>query len=183
MANYSIQDFRAEIAKKDFARSHRYEVMFMPPSIVQTSADTFSKLTLFADDALIPGTLLGTKPIRLNNMNYQRATAIDFNGDSISFGFLVDTTWSVKNIFTDWMEKIVDPTNREVAFAESYYSEIYVSALDNYDQTLMRWKLIDAFPRSVAPVQLSYGNTQIIRLPITFTFRKWVLEFSGSDHD
>jgi hypothetical protein len=180
---FNTDNFRSEMATKDFARSHRYEVQFFAPRIVQTGTEVFRQFSLFTEDALIPGTLLGTKPIRLNNMNYQRATAIDFNGDSISFGFVVDSTWLVKNVFTDWMEKIVNPIDREVAFPEDYYSEILIHALDQSDNILATWKLYDAFPRSVAPVQVSYGNTQIVRLPVTFTFRKWTLEFTANDHD
>ena len=106
----SLANFRAETRKRDFARSHRFEVQIIPPAELMgddgkrvpggqrmathlTSAGrSANHLSLFVEDAMIPGILLGTRPVRINNLNEQRASAIDFGGDSITFTFLVDAT-------------------------------------------------------------------------------------------
>lgn len=177
---YNIENFLAAVRPKDLARSHRYQFRFTPPrslSGVTERGSDFTEMSLYTEDATIPGTLVGTSPLRLNNQNYQRATGIDYMGDSITVTFLVEDDWRVKDLFTSWMEKIVDPISREVSYPADYYSEIYIDALDQSNEPKAGWKLWDAFPRSVAPAALSYGNTQVVRLPVTFTYRKWTKEY------
>lgn len=188
----NIEKFRAETRKRDFARSHRFEVMIIPPANLKgedgiqgltqgqrmsahtTSAGKSAKhLTLMAEDVIIPGLLLGTKALRLNNLSEQRATAIDFGGDSISITFLVDTSWTAKDFFGDWMRGIINKNSREIAYPEKYYGGMEITALDNQDQVVARWILEDAFPRSIAPIQMSSGNTQVVRMSVTFAYKRW----------
>jgi hypothetical protein len=189
----TIEKFRAETRKRDFARSHRYEVTIIPPgngfkgddgiqgqekgqtmaSHTTSAGNSARHLSLFVEDAMIPGILLGTKPIRLNNLNEQRANAIDFGGDSLTLTFLVDSSWTAKDFFGDWMRGIVNKTSREIAFPSNYYGKLEITALDNQDQIVAKWILEDVFPRSVAPIQMSSGNTQVVRMPVTFAYKRW----------
>lgn len=188
----TLEKFRAETRKRDFARSHRFEVQIYPPQNLKgedgikdvtkgqqmathkTSAGRSDRhLSLFVEDAMIPGLLLGTKPFRANNLNEQRATAIDFGGDSLTLTFLVDSSWTAKDFFGDWMRGIVNKQTREIAFPKNYYGGMTITALDNQDQVVAKWELEDVFPRSVAPIQMSSGNTQVVRMPVTFTYKRW----------
>jgi hypothetical protein len=188
----TLEKFRAETRKRDFARSHRFEVQIYPPANLmgedgikgstkgqkmathKTSAGRSDRhLSLFVEDAMIPGLLLGTKPIRMNNLNEQRATAIDFGGDSLTLTFLVDSSWTAKDFFGDWMRGIVNKETREIAFPTNYYGGMTITALDNQDKVVAKWELEDVFPRSVAPIQMSSGNTQVVRMPVTFTYKRW----------
>lgn len=188
----TIERFRAETRKRDFARSHRFEVQIFPPENLmgedgikdvtrgqrmnthQTSVGRSDRhLSLFVEDAMIPGILLGTRPIRYNNLNEQRASAIDFGGDSLTLTFLVDSSWTAKDFFGDWMRGIVNKQTREIAFPNNYYGRMLITALDNQDQVVSKWELEDVFPRSIAPIQMSSGNTQVVRMPVTFTYKRW----------
>ena len=133
-AHNSLANFRAETRKRDFARSHRFEVQIIPPQNLMgddgkrvpggqrmathlTSAGrSANHLSLFVEDAMIPGILLGTRPVRINNLNEQRASAIDFGGDSITFTFLVDATWAAKDFFGDWMRGIISKEPEKLLF-------------------------------------------------------------------
>lgn len=190
-AQNTLDAFRTEVGKRDFARSHRFEVIVIPPmnlmgedgrevdggqkmSTHGTSAGNSARhLSLFVEDAMVPGLLLGTKPLRINNLNEQRATGIDFGGDSLTLTFLVDATWAAKDFFGDWMRGIVNKRTREIAFPSDYYGELILSALDNQDNVVAKWKLEDAFPRSIAPIQMSNSNTQPVRMPVTFAYKRW----------
>lgn len=190
-AHNTIQKFRTETRKRDFARSHRFEVIITPPANLMgedgkrepggqrmathtTSAGRSAEhLSLFVEDAMIPGILLGTKPFRANNINEQRATLIDFGGDSLTLTFLVDVTWAAKDFFGDWMRGIINKRTREIAFPENYYGSMQITALDNKDNVVAKWELEEVFPRSIAPIQMSNSNTQPIRLPVTFTYKRW----------
>ena len=195
-AQNTLDAFRAEVGKRDFARSHRFEVLINPPTLrgedgreredhspgpmnahTTSAGNSARHLSLFVEDAMIPGLLLGTRPFRANNLNEQRASGIDFGGDSLTLTFLVDTTWAAKDFFGDWMRGIVNKRTREIAFPNAYYGSLTISALDNQDNVVAKWKLEDVFPRSIAPVQMSNSNTQPVRLPVTFAYKRWFVEY------
>jgi hypothetical protein len=196
MAANTLEKFRAETRKRDFARSHRFEVIITPPQNLRgedgkreeggqqmathtsSAGNSAQHLSLMVEDAMIPGLLLGTRPFRANNLNEQRASGIDFGGDSITFTFLVDTTWTAKDFFGDWMRGIVNKKTREIAFPDNYYGSLSIMALDNKDNIVAKWDLEDVFPRSIAPIQMSNSNTQPIRLPVTFTYKRWFVKWA-----
>jgi hypothetical protein len=176
MAAHTISDFLSQIKKTDLARSNRYEIFFGLPKVLQgqVRTDQARVLSMMAEDVLIPGMILGTRPFRFNNLNEQRAHVIDFGGDSISFTFLVDGSWSAKDFFGDWMRKTINTRNkRTVEYPENYYATIDIHALNKKDQKTAHWKIYDAFPRSIAPISASYQNSEVMRLPVSFAYKNW----------
>jgi len=177
MAWHSINDFITQVKSKDLARANRYEVFFTPPNIMlghsTTSGESPRLLSMFVEDVMFPGLLIGTRAYRLNNLNQQRATSIDFMGDSIAFTILVDTSWTVKDFIGDWMRKIVDPVSREIEYPGEYYGEINLFALNNKDDVVAEWRLEDVFPRSMAPLTASASSAQVLRLPVSFAYTRW----------
>ena len=183
MSQFTISNFLSEVKTRDLARSHRFEVMILFPPILQDyqssaggAADSFRMTSMLAEDVLFPGLLVGTRPVRLNNLNEPRATAIDFGGDSITITFLVDQTWVVKDIFGDWMRATINPESRTIAYPNDYYGGMEIYALDSNDEVAAKWVVDDCFPRSVAPITVSSGNTQVVRLPVTFTYKRWSVD-------
>lgn len=174
---HNINDFLSQIRKTDLARSNRFEAMFIPPPFMidhQTSQGPSPKLiSMMVEDAMFPGLLIGTRPFRINNLNEQRANVIDFGGDSITFTFLCDTSWTAKDFFGDWMRKIINPYSRYVSYPEQYYSEIDLVSLNNEDKVIAHWKIYDAFPRSIAPITVSSTNSEVLRMPVTFAYKRW----------
>lgn len=177
MAGHSIDDFITQVYSRGLARANRYEVIFSPPNIMRghstSSGESPRLLSMFVEDVVFPGLLVGTRAYRLNNLNQQRATSIDFMGDSISFNILVDTSWTVKDFIGDWMRKIVDPVSREIEYPNEYYGRINLFALNDKDDVVAEWQLEDVFPRSMAPITGSATNAQVLRMPVSFAYTRW----------
>jgi hypothetical protein len=176
-AYHNINDFLSQIRKTDFARSSRFQAMFLPPPFMndhRTSQGPSPKLiSMMVEDAIFPGMLVGTRPLRINNLNEQRANVIDFGGDAITFTFLCDTSWTARDFFGDWMRKIINPYSRYVSYPEDYYSVIDLVSLNNEDNVIAHWKIHDAFPRSIAPISVSATNSEVLRMPVTFAYKRW----------
>jgi hypothetical protein len=174
---HNINDFLGQIRKTDFARSSRFEALFLAPSFMRehrtSQGDSPKIISMMVEDAMFPGILVGTRPLRINNLNEQRANAIDFGGDSITFTFLCDTSWTAKDFFGDWMRKIVNPYSRYVSYPDDYYSEIDLVSLNNEDEVIAHWRIHEAFPRSIAPITVSATNSEVLRLPVTFAYKRW----------
>lgn len=176
-AYHNINDFLSQIRKTDFARSSRFQAMFLPPPFMndhRTSQGPSPKLiSMMVEDAIFPGILVGTRPLRINNLNEQRANVIDFGGDAITFTFLCDTSWTARDFFGDWMRKIINPYSRYVSYPEDYYSVIDLVSLNNEDNVIAHWKIYDVFPRSIAPISVSATNSEVLRMPVTFAYKRW----------
>jgi hypothetical protein len=177
MAGHSIDDFITQVYSRGLARANRYEVIFSPPNIMRghstSSGESPRLLSMFVEDVMFPGLLIGTRAYRLNNLNQQRATSIDFMGDSITFNILVDTSWTVKDFIGDWMRKIVDPVSREIEYPNEYYGRINLFALNDKDEVVTEWQLEDVFPRSMAPLTATSTSTEVLRLPVSFAYTRW----------
>lgn len=172
-AGHTIADFLARVRETDFARASRFEVRFQTPGVLGVGGDT-KEISLMVEDGLFPGILVGTRQVRINNLNEQRANVIDFGGDAITFTFLVDTTWAAKRFFQDWMTSIVNPISRYLSYPSEYYSNITLVSLNLKDEVIAEWEIIDAFPRSMAPISVSSTNSEVLRMPVTFAYKKWI---------
>lgn len=183
MPLHNINDFISKVREKDLARSNRFEVTFLVPPIMEdhSAREGYRTISMMIEDAMYPGILVGTRPFRVNNLNEQRANVIDFGGDAVTFTFLIDKDFTSKDFFADWARRIVDPISRKVQYPNDYYSEILLSALDNNDEIVCQWYIIDAFPRSVAPVTVSTTNSQVLRLQVTFAYKKWIVAKGRED--
>lgn len=174
---HSIDKFLTHVRSFDLVRSDRFEVMFELPTIMPShktsQGNSPTIVSLLAEDVTFPGLLIGSKPLRLNNLSEQRANLIDFGGDSITFSFLVDTAWTSKDMFGDWMRNIINPTTRYVTYPQEYYSTIDIVSLNKQDEVIAQWKVIDAFPRSIAPITVSSSNSEVLRLSVTFAYKSW----------
>lgn len=175
MPFHNINDFRASVRENNFARSSRFEVMFQRPLILGSVIDSPAKeISMMVEDGMFPGILVGTRAFRINNLNEQRANVIDFGGDAITFTFLVDTKWAAKEFFQSWARSIVDPVSRYVSYPNDYYSTINLTSLNTKDEVIAEWRIIDAFPRSIAPISVSATNSEVLRMPVTFAYKKWI---------
>lgn len=176
-AGHGLQDFLTLVRSENLARSNRFEVMIQAPQMLAdhttSMGDSVRVTSMLAEDVIFPGLLIGTRMLKLNNILAPRATAIDFGGDSITVTFLCDNAWAAKDFFGDWMRLIVDPVTREIRWPEEYYGGMDIVALNEQDEITAHWRLFDIFPRSIAPIQASATNAQVLRMPVTFTYAKW----------
>jgi hypothetical protein len=46
-------------------------------------------------------------------------------------------------------------------------------SLNKQDEVIAQWKVIDAFPRSIAPITVSSSNSEVLRLSVTFAYKSW----------
>ena len=178
----NLAEFRAELQQYNAARGNRFECEIMRPEcMIWDNALIMGnnrKLTLWCEEAVFPGLGINSAPIRINNLNIPRANSIDFQGEQLGLQFVVDGEWKIKEYFQKWMMKIVDPTDRLVAFYKNgsnlYYSvEIHLKALDMNDNVIREWVIEEAFPRSMSPTPVGHSNNMVQRLTVSFTYKSW----------
>jgi len=185
----NLAEFRAELQQYNAARGNRFECVIMLPRCMRNNQDILGnnqKLTLWCEEAVFPGLGINSAPIRINNLNIPRANSIDFQGEQLGLQFVVDGEWKIKEYFQKWMMKIVDPTDRLVAFykigSTLYYStQIHLKALDMNDNVIREWVIEEAFPRSMSPTPVGHSNNMVQRLTVSFTYKSWKENVPGKE--
>jgi hypothetical protein len=132
----TLQDFIALVRQNPFSRVDRFLVNFgMPKALANTNSETVRNMSLLCEEASIPGRTIGTRTLRINGLNEQRAHTMDFMGDSIKFTFLVNVEWKIRTFFDMWMTFCVGGVAsrnthppREVGFYQDYISDVTIYA-------------------------------------------------------
>jgi hypothetical protein len=175
----NIQDFLSLVRQNGLARREKYQVNIFGPNI---GTDMERDLSLLCEDASIPGLMLGTRSIRLNNLNIQRPATVNYMGESSTFTFLIDNTWLARRYFDAWMSKIITE-NREVAQYKDIIGRIEVISIaevadsatgDFSEKELYGVVLEEAFPKTISLTPVAYGSIGIIRMTVDFAFKRWV---------
>ena len=130
----TLQNFISLVKTRNLARTERFFVQFnRPPKGLGDieSIQGIQDLMLLCEDAAFPGKTIGTRTLRINGLNEQRAHTADYMGDSITLQFYVDTDWTPRIIMEKWMELCVDPAykGREVGWYDDYKGTITLHAL------------------------------------------------------
>jgi hypothetical protein len=75
------------------------------------------------------------------------------------------------------MDSAISPRTNNVRFPKGdnskYLTNIVVTQYDLTEKPIYTAKLIDAFPTSIAPQQLSWGDDGFQRLTVSFLYQKY----------
>tara|TARA_B100000131_G_scaffold29066_1_gene27296 strand:- start:3336 stop:3968 length:633 start_codon:yes stop_codon:yes gene_type:complete len=169
MAYFKTSDFIAKVRKNDLARSNRFEIVINGPSNFSTDRE----VSLLCEEAQIPGLQIQWTPTKISTWTEQRAHGIEYFGDTAAFTFFCDDNWDVRTYFENWMTVIADPISKEVSFPDEHVGTVEVYTLDREDNRVTRWKLYDAFPRLMNILPMGQSAEGIVRVNVTFAFRRW----------
>lgn len=174
----SLDKFKAEVRSKGLARPNRFEVnILLPSGLANTSLSNEGArlVSLFCESASLPTQTLSVKQQRILGPAYQRPVGIDYGGEGIPMTFIVDQQMEVKSFFDNWISKVINPNEYYVNYESDYAASIKIDQLNEKDEIMYSVELIDAFPRSVAMMELNNtSQNQIHKLNVTFAYRKWI---------
>lgn len=176
MALFSLRNFKTEVARRNLARSTRFEVFLpVPPALREAFNTEQNKLvSLFCESTAFPPQIIGVKQQRIYGPVYQRPFGVEYGGEGLPMSFLLDQQMDVKAFFDAWISKVVDPKQFFVYYPEQYTVDMVLYQLNEKNNTTYTITVEQAFPRSVSLVELNHANqNQVSRLNVTFAYRKW----------
>jgi len=177
MANFSITEFQTEIRLRGLAKPNRFEILFPTPkglSELTSTLRTNKLVNLFCESTNLPSKTIGVKQQRIYGPAYQRPFNSEYGGEGITMTFLLDTDMDVKGFFDAWTNIIIDPFQYFVHYPDNYAVPITIFQLDEKDKVTYAITLEDAFPRSVALLDLNQSTqNQVHKLNVTFSYRRW----------
>ena len=175
-ASFSLDRFRAQVLDGNgLARNNRFEVEIGVPTGMRTRSRNYGELvSLYVEQANLPGINISAKPFKIFGPTYQRPITSEYGGEGISLTFHMDQYMKIRNFFEDWMHIIVDPDTFTVGYQKEYISTIKIKQLDEQDTVVYEMELQEAFPRNMNLMDLNNSSTnQTHRLNVLFAYRYW----------
>ena len=181
------------------AQTNHYVVSFssLTPA-VETYLKRYSRLKnlreflsrragILCSDASLPTSNLATAEVKDNFMGIPQEYAHTRLYTDTDFTFYVDQDYTILKIFEGWMEYIGSGATRRMRQQDKGYyrrmqypdnykvSNMQITKFEKNHRRELRYKFINAFPKSITPVQVSYGEADVLRVTVSFNFDRYVV--------
>lgn len=169
----TLQEFISQVAGEGLMRTSRFAVSFsLPNGLSPGLYDTnLRKILLYCDNVNLPGLTLETTAAK--TFGEERQMPHQKQYDTISLGFYVDNSMSVKTLFDNWMGAVQDPETRNFNYYWTYVSDITIDVLDISDKSRYQVTLYQAYPKAINPIQMDYGNKDVMKLSVAMQYKYW----------
>jgi hypothetical protein len=174
----SILNFKAALLNGG-ARANQFRVTLNFPSFVDgTSAAT--KGQFLVEAASLPGQYIGVAQVMYRGRQVKLAGERTFDNWTVTC--LNDNDFDIHNAFESWMQQINNKQeNSGLTNPLVYTTNMNVEQLDRNGATLKKYTFQDAWPVSISPIQLNFGdNDNVERFNVEFAYGWFSTEaFSG----
>ena len=185
-----LNNFHAEMRKAGVARTNLFEVRIGIPKTLAGSTTDTSKLSLYAEGAVIPGRTLSTVDIPRFGYGPNDKIPYSMQFNDVTLQFFGDGQGEIYKFFYNWQHSIVrgdynvsanvfdrgSKTAFEVEYKDQYKVDIDVVVFNESGDEVLVSKLIDAFPVSVPDISLSWSESSMMQFSVTFAFFQARLE-------
>ena len=181
---FSVEKIRA--AADGFAKGNRYNVTIDAPQALSGASGVLSKVPYLCEAVSLP-----TKGIASNAQDiYGPPREIPYRETftEAALSFILDDAFTIKEFFDKWQTAIINPETGNVAnYWSNFVGAIKISRLSN-DATSFtdaaktyNVELREAYPSAVGEIALGHTQgSEILRLSVTFKYRKWINLASGA---
>ena len=182
--SFKPSELLATLNKNGVAKSSHFEVQITGPGTTGEEND----LMFRADACELPGRTISTSEYRIYGPIRKIAYASTYTDTSI--GFLCSADLREKRYFEEWQDIIMHHRATSGMSAkhtrgryETGYYEDYIRTIEirQYDETGTKKSthyLDEAYPIGIAPIALSWGNEELIRLQVTFAYHDYRADFT-----
>jgi len=192
---FNVDKFRSHFAAhEDFAKSSRFEVRIAAPPGAPDLTNFANDLRFQCESSELPGYTINTVDNRIYGVANPVASSASFADITMTF-ICAGDLWE-KKFFDRWMDIIVPINNYNPRYKDDYaspkieinqYTDIAedLSAAINLEEAVttsnptagsqLRYSAIlhGAFPISIAPLGLNWGDDQFLKLAVTFKYEYW----------
>ena len=168
--SFSIESFKSALVAGG-ARPNQFEVTIGYPTQFPSPSTPSERGSFLITAAELPGSTQGVTPV------YYRGRLIKLAGDKefapFNMTIINDSSFTIRKSLETWMS-LIENRNSKQGYTNPalYMGTITVRQLDRNGGVLREYKIIDAFPVEVGPVQLDFGsNDQISTFGATFQYQ------------
>ena len=142
---------------------------------------------ILCSDASLPTTAYATAEVRDNFMGVPQQYAHTRIYTDIDFTFYIDDDYTLLKIFEGWMEYISSGADvalnqqtksfyRRMRYPDSYKcNTLYINKFEKNFKRTMRYQFVNAFPKSMSSVPVSYGSADILKVTVSFNYDRYIV--------
>ena len=142
---------------------------------------------ILCSDASLPTSSYATAEVKDNFMGIPQQFAHTRIYTDIDFTFYVDEKYTLLKIFEGWMEYISSGANtfmeqqtksfyRRMRYPDSYKcNTLYINKFEKNFKRTLRYQFINAFPKAMSSVPVSYGSAEILKVTVSFNYDRYII--------
>ena len=155
---------------------------------IDNAQDFISRETgILCSDASLPASAYATAEVKDNFMGVPQEFVHSRLYTDIDFTFYVDEDYTVLNIFEGWMDYISSGADGEVAdFQKPFYRRMrypdtykcdtmFITKFEKNQKRLLRYQFINAFPKAITPMPVTYGQADLLRVTVSFNYDRYIV--------
>ena len=202
MAETTIRPFNLSVAKNligPLAQTNHFLVTFssLTPAVESYLANYTGirniksflsrQLGILCSDAVLPTSTLATAEVKNNFMGVPQQFAHTRFYTDISYSFYIDEDYTLLKIFEGWMEYISSGANNQVnqdhrgyyrrmRYPHSYKcNTMYINKFDKSYKRTLRYRFVNAFPKSIDTIPVNYGSAEILKVSVNFNYDRYII--------
>lgn len=167
MVAKTLDAFIGAIKTEGAARLNRFKVLVFNPVSEQRQHDEL--VCLYCEQAALPSITYASQPTR--TFGDQREVVYERTFETLNLTFLIDRQFKVKEYFDEWGHLIVNPATRLCGFYDDYARNIQIIAQDLKDNDVYVTWVYEAYPKSIAAINLDNSSKEVAKLQVTFNYK------------
>lgn len=171
----TIQDLTEEFINGLFNNQQSSDKAYSDPQITRY-------LGLQCESAELPGISLLTQDVKVYGPTYKLPYQRQYNDMNLTF--ICTNDFYERKLFDRWIEAIMPSDTNNMRFPKGeqtkYLTDITVVQFDEFVKQIYAVKLIDAFPTSIAPMQVSWSDDGFHKLTVSFSYQRYETIYKGS---
>ena len=189
--------FDAKAAIGPLAQTNYYAVSLstLKPSIanyltqlgIANARDFLSRRAgLLCNDASLPASAFTTGEVKGDFMGVPQEFAHTRIYTDIDFTFYVDENYTILRCFEGWMDYISGGADvqqwekgyyRRLNYPDDYKVDtIYISKFEKNFNRRLDYQFMNAFPKSVNSLPVSYGNADLLKVTVSFNYDRYIMD-------
>ena len=148
------------------------------------------KTGLLCAEASLPTSSMATAEVRDNFMGVPQEFAHTRLYTDIDFTFYIDSNYLNLRIFEAWMDYIAGGSEIN-ELSENYYRRMnypdnykvqtmFISKFERDFNSQIDYQFINAFPKLVTAIPVSYGAADLLKVTVSFTYDRYIVNPKGS---
>jgi hypothetical protein len=173
---FNIDTFKSEIEQNGYMKNNHFRVALRPPRIFNDVA-TANALSFRAESIKIPGVQILTADNNIYGVGMTQKQPYNSQLQDNSMTVLCDSYGRIWNFFYEWARRITNFNGQDnavatyfVEYKDNYATTIQITTYDVAGEQIQEFNLFDAFPTSIAETNMNWGNSEVTKLNIGFSY-------------
>jgi hypothetical protein len=163
---------------------------------INFNAEFGNTLGLLCSDAVLPTSSYATSEVKDNFMGVTQEFAHTRLYTDIDLTFYIDRDYKVLRFFEGWMDYVSGGGPAQTANGNAYRrfnypdyyknSEIYIKKFEKdfaADKKSINYQLINAFPKGITSIPVSYGPAELLKVSVTFNYDRYIAKQEGASNN